>query len=108
VPRIKNISAHVDCLHDGRPLPAYATAEISDEEIAERHYQTRIADGLLIVVSPEDAVEPPAPESPALADLKRDELDELARAKSIESPESLPTKGAVIEAIEAATEKESI
>lgn len=62
MPKVKNVTAHVDTLHDGRPLPAYATADITPEDLELAHYQTRIDDGLLITVTPEEAVEPPEPE----------------------------------------------
>jgi hypothetical protein len=62
VPKVKNVTAHVDCLHDGRPLPAYGVADVTQAELEEPHYRVRIADGLLLVVSGEEAVEPPAAE----------------------------------------------
>jgi hypothetical protein len=55
---IKNITAHLDVLHDGRPLPAYAIGTIDDEDSQLPHYQTRLADGLIVVVPPEFVTEP--------------------------------------------------
>jgi hypothetical protein len=51
---IKNVLSHADDLHDGRPIGPYATAEISDEAAELEHYQSRITDGLMVVV-PEPA-----------------------------------------------------
>jgi hypothetical protein len=47
---IKNVLSHSDELHDGRPIEAYATAEVSHEDFALEHYQCRIRDGLMVVV----------------------------------------------------------
>jgi hypothetical protein len=55
VPTIKNVCAHPEDLHDGRALPAYETAEVTDKEFALGHYQTRIDSGMfLVVVGPID------------------------------------------------------
>jgi hypothetical protein len=54
---IKNLLPHPDDLHDGRPIDAYATAEVTPEDFQLEHYQGRLRDGLLAVV-PEDN-EPP-------------------------------------------------
>jgi hypothetical protein len=67
VPTIKNVVGHPDDLHDGRPIASFATAEISTEELALDHYQTRLDDGSFVVA--EDAKQPPAQASlpPALS-----------------------------------------
>ena len=50
---IKNLLPHPDDLHDGRPIDAYETAEVTPEDFQREHYQGRLRDGLLAVV-PED------------------------------------------------------
>jgi hypothetical protein len=54
---IKNVLPHTDDLHDGRPVVAYETAEVSAEDFKLEHYQSRLRDGMLVVVS-EDEIKP--------------------------------------------------
>lgn len=66
MPTVKNVSTHVDDLPDGRPIGAYETAEITDDELASSHAQSRIADGAWLTAPdpPAPAVTPPAPVPP--------------------------------------------
>ena len=52
---VKNVLSHPDDLHDGRPIGPYETVEVSADAAEMPHYQSRFADGLMVVV--------PAPES---------------------------------------------
>lgn len=47
---IKNVCPHLDDLHDGRPIESCETAEISAEDFQLEHYQSRLRDGMLLVV----------------------------------------------------------
>jgi hypothetical protein len=51
VPTIKNVGAHVDDLHDGRPIERMSVATVSASDLERRHYQARIADGRFLVLS---------------------------------------------------------
>lgn len=50
MPTIKNVSTHVEDLHDGRPIEAYATRRIDVKHIDDDHYVQRIADGVFLRV----------------------------------------------------------
>lgn len=54
---IKNVLPHSDDLHDGRPFDSCETAQITTEDFRLEHYQARLRDGLIVVVS-EDAGAP--------------------------------------------------
>jgi hypothetical protein len=49
VPTIKNVGLRVDELHDGRPFPRLETRDVTDEQLALPHYQSRIAEGRIVV-----------------------------------------------------------
>lgn len=61
---IKNVLPHSDNLHDGRPIASYDTADITAEELQLEHYQSRLRDGLMVLVE-EQAAEPSGGEGDA-------------------------------------------
>lgn len=107
MPTIKHVGTHVDDLHDGRPIVPYASTEITTEDLALDHYQTRLAAGSLLLVPDEhlpipepsvnDTTEASEPDD-ALEDLKVSELRERAEAEGLDLPKST-TKPELIEAL---------
>lgn len=86
---IKNVLSHPDDLHDGRTIDAYATADITPEELALEHYQRRLRDGLLVVA--EDEQEPlKVAEVVAAIDAASAEERETVKAQFREAEEASP------------------
>ncbi len=103
---IKNVLPHPDDLHDGRPIDAYSTVELTDDELALEHYQSRIRDGLMVVV--------PVPIDPPTVDAIKTAIDAApeqerealkAQLRATEQERDEPRKG-VLDATKSA-EKET-
>jgi hypothetical protein len=95
---IKNVCPHLDDLHDGRPIETGETAVISADDFQLEHYQSRLRDGLLLVV--EDEAEPlNLADIKAAIDAASDEEREGVKAtfREIEERSENPRKG-VLEA----------
>lgn len=101
---IKNVCPHLDDLHDGRPIETGETAVISAEDFALEHYQSRLRDGLILVVEDDS-------ERLSLVDVKKaidaasDEERESVKTafREIEEGSERPRKG-VLDATRPATQ----
>lgn len=83
--------------------PAHHTLEVGDQVIAGGT-EAEVSDAQAKALSRSPHVDVSLPdenERPPLADLKRSDLDVVAAELGVESPEALPNKDSVIEAIEA-------
>lgn len=87
-------------------LEAQHDALRAAEQLAEEERLAGVDDVALIGILEE--LRAPAAGDDGLDDLKREELDEVARKVGVEEPDKLKTKGDVIDAIRAAQEPEPV
>lgn len=90
---IKNVLPHPDDLHDGRPFPPYETAEITPEDFELEHYQARLRDGLIVVVTSHERPQQSVAEIVAAIEAAENPETAKAHFRKIEEAGDSPRKG---------------
>jgi hypothetical protein len=78
---IKNVLPHSDDLHDGRPIDSCETAEITADDFQLEHYQARLRDGLIVVVSENASAPQTVPDIVAAIDAAPESEREALKAQ---------------------------